>query len=119
MLFSTQRHRLAHTSLGSWLCECNVQRPLLPANILLRPAKEVGLLPLLLEELHDKLSAAALLVCAVYGADQRNGPLLDERLEIDIVNGGKGEIEQVAGQRRYGGEVAVEEDGVQYGYVAC
>lgn len=101
-----------HTGLGPGLCKRNVQRPLLPAYILFCPAKEVGLLPLLLEELHHKLPSPSLLVCAFYSADQRNGLLLDERLEVDIVNGGEGEVEQVAGQRRYGGEVAVEEDGV-------
>jgi hypothetical protein len=52
-------------------------------------------------------------VCAIDGAHQGYGPLLDQRFEVDIVNGGEGEIEQVAGQGRYGGEVSVEEDGVQ------
>jgi hypothetical protein len=101
------------TSLGSWLRERNVQRPLLPAYILFRAPKEVGLFPLLLEELHYQLAPPALLVCAVDCAHQCHGPLLDERLEVDIVNGGEGQVEQVAGEGRYRGEVAVEEDCVQ------
>jgi hypothetical protein len=48
-------------------------------------------------------------VCAVYGADERDGALLDERLEVDVVNGGEGEVEQVAREGGYRGEVAVEE----------
>jgi hypothetical protein len=102
-----------HTSLGAWLCKRDVQRPLLPAYILVGPPKEVGLFPLLLEELDDELAPAPLLVRAVYSPHQGNGPLLNQRLEIDVVNGGKGEIEQVAGEGRYRGEVAVEEYGVQ------
>jgi len=100
---------LQNISLGSWLRERHVQRPLLPAHVFLGAPKEVRLLTLLLEELHDELAAPALLVCAVYCADQRYRPLLNERLEVDIVNGGEGEVEEVAGQRRYGGEVTVEE----------
>jgi hypothetical protein len=51
-----------HTSLGSRLRKRNVQRPLLPAHILLSAPKKVRLLALLLEELHDELAAPALLV---------------------------------------------------------
>jgi hypothetical protein len=51
---------------------------------------------------------------AFYGSDQRYGPLLNQRLEVDIVNGGERQVEQVAGQRGYRGEVPVEEYGVQY-----
>jgi hypothetical protein len=97
------------TSLGSRLRKRHVQRPLLPAHVLLGAAEEVRLLALLLEELHDELAAPALLVCAVYCADECDGALLDERLEVDIVDGGEGEVEQVAREGRYRGEVAVEE----------
>jgi hypothetical protein len=56
-----------HTGLSSWLCERYVQRPLLPTNVLFCPPEEVGLLPFLLKELHDKLPAPPLLVRAVDG----------------------------------------------------
>jgi hypothetical protein len=97
------------TSLGSGLRERHVQRPLLPAHVLFGAAKEVGLFPLLLKELHYQLAPPSLLVRAFYGPDQRHGPLLDERLEVDIVNGGEGQVEQVAREGQYRGEVAVEE----------
>lgn len=92
----------------------DVQRPLLPANVLVCFAKEVCLSPSLLEELDDKLASASLLVCAVYRPNQGHSPLIDEGFEIDIVDGRQGKVEQVAGKRRYGGEVAVEKDSVQY-----
>lgn len=105
--------RLQRTRLGPRLCERDVQRPLLPANILVCLAEEVRLSPLLLEKLHGYLAPPARLMGAVYGADQGERLLLNERLEVDVVDGRQGEVEQVAGQRRDGGEVAVEEDGVQ------
>jgi hypothetical protein len=77
---ATKRHRRQHTSLGSWLRKRDVQRPLLPANVLLCAAKEVGLFSLLLKELYNKLSSSPLLVCAIYGAYERQRSLLDERL---------------------------------------
>jgi hypothetical protein len=58
-----------HTSLSSWLRKRNVQRPLFPAHVLLGAPKEVGLLALLLEELHYKLPSPSLLVRAFYGPD--------------------------------------------------
>jgi hypothetical protein len=86
---------------------------LLPANVFLCTPKKVGLLPLLLEELHDELASASLLVSAIDGTYQGYSALLDQRLKVDVVNGGEGEVEQVAGQRRYRGEVSVEEYDVQ------
>jgi hypothetical protein len=38
--------------------------------------------------------------------------LLNERLQVYIVDGGKRQVEQVAGEGRDGGEVSVEENGV-------
>jgi hypothetical protein len=113
----TQRNTIGgqRTSLGARLSERDVQRPLLPAHVLVGTPKEVGLFPLLLKELDDELAPAPLLVRAVYSPNQRDGPLLNQRLEVDVVNGGKGEIEQVAGEGRYRGEVPVEEYGVQDG----
>jgi hypothetical protein len=90
-----------HTSLGSWLRKRNVQRPLLPTHVLFCAPKEVGLLPLLLEKLHNQLAPAALLVCAVDCAYQCYGPLLDQRLEVDVVNGGEGQVEEIAREGRY------------------
>lgn len=103
----------AHTGFGAWLCERHVQRPLLPTDILVRLAEEICLPALLLKELHGNLAAPPGLVGAVYGPAQRMGLLLDEGFEVDIVNGRQGEVEQVAGEGRDGGEVAVEEDGVE------
>lgn len=54
-------------------------------------------------------------MCALNGAHERNGPLVDQGLEVDIVNGRQGQVQQVSGEGRYGGKVAVEEDGVQDG----
>jgi hypothetical protein len=54
-------------------------------------------------------------VGAIDGADEGQGALVDQGLEIDVVDGGQGEVEQVAGEGGYRGEVAVEEDGVQCG----
>lgn len=51
---------------------------------------------------------------AVYGAYEGYCPLLNERLEVYIVDGGEGEVEQVTCERRYGGEVSVEEYGMEY-----
>lgn len=101
------------TGLGPRRGERNVQRPLLPAHLLVGLAKEVRLPPPLLEELHDQLSTAPLLVGAFDGADQRNGPLVNQGFEVDVVDGGECEVEQVAGEGRYRGEVAVEEDCVE------
>ena len=101
------------TSLCPRRRQGDVQRPLLPAHLVLSLAKEVGLPSLLLGELHYNLTTAALLVRGLHGAHQLDRLLVDERLEVDIVDGRKGEVEQIAREGRYGGEVAVEEDGVE------
>jgi len=108
-----ETRRETRTSLCPRGSERDIQRPLLPAHVLVGLCEEVRLSPALFEELHDELPPAALLVGALYGAHERNGPLVDEGLEVDIVDGGQGQVEQVARERGYGGEVAVEEDGVQ------
>jgi hypothetical protein len=105
-----------HTCLCARCRKRHIQRPLLPAHILVGLAEEIRLSPPLLEELHDQLPAASLLVCALNGADERNGALVDQRLEVDVVDGGQREVEQVPRQRGYGGKVSVEEDGVQDGW---
>jgi hypothetical protein len=102
-----------HTGFRPWLGKGDIQSPLLPANLLVCLAEEVRLSPLLLEELHHKLPASSLLVCAVYRSHQGYRPLVDQRFQVHIVDGGEGEVEQVAGERRDGGEVAMEENGVQ------
>jgi hypothetical protein len=111
---ATQRHRPQRTSLSSRLRKRDVQRPLLPANVLLCAAKKVGLFSLLLKELHYELSSSPLLVCAIYSPYESQRSLLNERLQVYIVDGGKGEVEQVACEGRYGSEVSVEEYGMQY-----
>lgn len=101
------------TGFGPWLGKGDVQSPLLPANVLVCLAEEVRLSPLLLEELHHELPASSLLVCAVYRSHQGHRSLVDQRFQVHIIDGREGEVEQVAGERRDGGEVAMEEDGVQ------
>jgi hypothetical protein len=102
----------ALTSLGPRRRKRYIQRPLLPAYILVCLAEEIGLPPLLLEKLDDELATAALLMCAFNRAHECNRSLVDEGLEVYIVDCGKCEVEKVSGERGYGGEVAVEEDGV-------
>lgn len=103
---------MGRTSFRSWLGEGDIQCPLLPADILVCFAKEVRLSSFLLEELHDKLSPSSLLVCAVYCADQCYRSLVNQSFQVDVVDSGQSEIEKVAGDRRYRGKVAMEEDGV-------
>ena len=50
---------------------------------------------------------------ALNGSHQGNGPLVNQRLQVDIVDSRQCEVEQIAREGRYRGEVAVEEDGVQ------
>jgi hypothetical protein len=71
----------------------NIQRPLFPTNILICFAKEICLSSPLLEELNYKLASSPLLVRAVYSSHQRYGSLIDQRLKIHVINGGKGEVE--------------------------
>lgn len=86
------------TSLSPGLGERNIQRPLLPAHILVCLSEEVRLSPALFEELHDKLSPPSLLMCSVYCPHQRNRPLVDQRFEINIVDRRQGEVEEVTGE---------------------
>ena len=66
---SSDSHSMMHTSLGPWLGERNIQRPLLPAYILVGLSEEVCLSPLLLKELHHNLPPSSRLVRAIYRAD--------------------------------------------------
>ena len=104
------------TSFCSWLCQCNVQRPLLPTHILIRFTKEVSLLALLLKELHNKLPSSSLLVCAVYSSYQRYRSLVDQRFKIYVIDSREGKVEQVTGEGRNRCEIAVEEDSMQNRY---
>lgn len=45
--------------------------------------------------------------------DEGGRALIDQGLEVDIVNGGESLVEEIAGERHDGDEVAVEEDCVQ------
>lgn len=51
-------------------------------------------------------------------ADERAGALVDEGLELGLGDVGEGEIEDFVGLRDDGGEIAVEEDGVEDSWVA-
>jgi hypothetical protein len=51
-------------------------------------------------------------VLADEGADAR----VDQGVEVGVVDGGEGEVEDVEGGRPDGGEVAVEEDEVEDAY---
>ena len=93
MLAGSERPGLLPTSLCPGLGDGNVERPLLPADVLVGLAKEVRLSPFLLEELHDNLASTPGLVGAVYRTHERKSLLLDERLEIDIVDGRQREVE--------------------------
>lgn len=78
--------RVGRTSFGPWMCEGDVQCPLLPAHILVCLAKEVRLSPLLLKKLDDKLPPSSLLMCAVYRSHQRNRSLIDQGFQVHIIN---------------------------------
>lgn len=107
---------LEYICLGAWGSECHIQSPLLPTHILVGFTKEIRLAPPLLEELHNELAPPALVVCSFYGAHKGYGALVNQSLEVDIVNSGEGKVEEVAGEWQNGGEVSVEEDGVENGF---
>lgn len=106
----------------------HVQRPLLPADLLLGFGGEPGLAPALLEELNRHLPAdggvvggvqrgRAGVVGVVDLALERGGALVDERLELDVGHEGQGEVQEVPVARADGGEESVEEDGVEDAWV--
>ena len=108
------------TSLGSRSRAGDIQRPLLPAHLFVRFAEKVRLSAFLLEEAHCNLRASTLsmiptMVRSLDSVNQLFCALVDQRLQVDIVDGWKGEVEEVVRQGDYGDEVAVEEDYVQYG----
>jgi hypothetical protein len=103
------------TSLGAWGSKRHVEGPLLPAHVFVGFSEKVRLPAALLKELYDELTTPPLLVSALDGAHQGNGPLVDQGLEVDVVDGRQGEVEQIPGEGGDGGEVSVEEDGVQDG----
>jgi hypothetical protein len=51
----------------------------------------------------------------LYSAHQRRRALVNERFEVDVVDGGQGLVEEVAGDWHDGDEVSMEEDGVENG----
>jgi len=107
------------TGLGPRRRERDLQHPHLPTHLLFGLAAaeptETATPPLLLEKLHRDLPAQA----AVRGRggrelpDQRGGARVDQGLELDVGDGGEGEVEDFDGGGADGGEVAVEEDGVE------
>lgn len=106
----------------------NIQRPNLPANLLLplprhprqSPKPHSGPPSLLLIELdgyptaHAATPAIENVIAARSGgkvlADERGDTGVDEGFEIDVVDGGEGEVEDVEGGGTDGGEVSVEEN---------
>lgn len=108
------------TTLCPWLGDSDPNGPALPADLLVAGRKE-GLPPLLLEELdHDlptapAVAGAARAALVVQLADEGVGALLDHGLELDILDVGKGEVEDLTGLGDDSREEAVEEDGMENG----
>lgn len=112
------------TRFGPRLRHRHLKRPHLPAHLVLAAhGVPVLLAPLLLEELHRHLAAAAAaarprvlvrpVALRLELARERVGALVDERLDLGLGHVGQLEAEHVARLRRDGGEEAQEEDGVQ------
>lgn len=88
---------------------------MLPTDLLFRQG-EPCFPSALLKELHGDLAPNRVGVQVRRGidlADERDGALVNQRLEFHLVHDGKCHVEQIAGFGTDGGEVAVEEDGVQ------
>lgn len=78
--------------------------------------------PLLLEKLHRHRAphsspAAPEIAIRVELPHERCGSLVDECFELDVVDEGEGEVEDIPRFRADGGEEAVEEDRVKYAFV--
>ena len=111
-----------HIALGSWRGTGDIERPGLPTDFFICTSSaaaegEIRSSPtrsLLLEELDLELSATTWLSwMRFYGSDKGEGALIDKGFEIDIVDSWESEVEKVATQRENGGEVAVEENGME------
>ena len=109
----------------------NVQNPLFPTHVVLSFSKaEVRLSPLLLKEPDRQLSPRASIAsittaCAspvavscltVHLSHQGRRALVDERLQVDIIDGGEGDVKEIAGEWTNGGEVPVKKDGMEEGF---
>lgn len=109
------------TTLRSRLGDRDLDRPALPADLLVAP-RQPGLAAALLKELHHELPSPATgpgaprRALRVELALQLRGPLLDHGLEFIVVDVGEGEVEDFAGAGDEGGEEAVEEYGVEDAY---
>jgi hypothetical protein len=112
------------TRFGPRLRHRHLERPHLPAHLVLAAhGVPVLLAPLLLEELHRHLAAAAAaagpgvlvrpVALRLELAGERVGALVDERLDLGLGHVGELEAEHVARLRGDGGEEAEEEDGVE------
>lgn len=121
--------REAHTRLRPRRSNSNIQRPNLPTNLLLPlschprqpPKPHPGPPSLLLIEFDGYPTAHAatptiehIIAARSDGrkvlANERGDAGVDESFEVDVANGGEGEIEDVEGGGTDGREVSVEED---------
>jgi len=112
--------------LGPRLRDRDLDDPALPADLLVT-ARQPGLPALLLKELDRDLATAAVAAAAAAAAGasagrgplrvqlpgQGGGALLDHGLELDVLDVGEGQVEDVVGARGERGKESVEEDGVE------
>lgn len=106
-----------HTSVCPWRRECDVQRPLLPTNLFFRFC-EPCFLSLFLKKLNRHQTTHPTAPRTTIGAGieltrQRRRPLLDQRFQLDILNKGKCQAQDVACAWPDRGKEPVEEDCVE------
>lgn len=126
----SRRQVMGHTRLRPRRRNSNIQRPSLPTHLLLtrfpgqptKPHPSTGTTAFLLVEL-DRYPAAHATAFSTPSAgtscggremlaDEGGNAGVDEGFEVDVVDGGEGEVEDVESGRADGGEVTVEEDEV-------
>ncbi len=92
----------------------HVQQPLLPADLFVALAeREICLSSFLLEKLHGQLASPALVRkgrVTVDLAHQGRGALVYQGLQVNIIDGRQGHVQEVARQGSDRGEVTVEKD---------
>jgi len=93
-------------------CQCDVQRPQLPAYLLFPFGTKPGLSPAFFEELNGDLAADTIrgqVGGGVYLPNKSTGTLIYQCLQLRIVDDRKREVKEVACLGPYGWEEAVEE----------
>lgn len=118
-----RRTKKGHTRIRPWGRDCHVQRPDLPADLLLPLSSQstepqpCAPAPLLKKLNGDAATYAAAATVGISGrqvlADKGRDAGVDEGLELDVIDGREREVENVDGAGANRGEVAVEEDQVQ------